>query len=247
MRNALIFSLLLIFGCSSKQTEQEIFYKELGPKKAKSFKLLMESYEHFLTLNFPQKTSVGARTSELLNQILKDSLNLTFDSLNAVRLLAEIEYSGLRQDIYLYQTEDYKSVYDMGQYLPEPEPGTIDLSEIEDDFEDIFPIDTIKLSEKQKLLNQKKEEELQEYIRTRPYPNENGLFLYSLSKSLNADKNVIAYCQLKRQGLDVSPAILADGYLNNLTEQDYESWQNMIPLAVDIYLFELLVKFGKKN
>lgn len=247
MRITLLLFFITLFGCSGRQTEQGLFYEELGSKKGRSFKLLIDSYEQFLESNYPDNKSLGERTTEFLNQILKDSLALTFDSINAVRLLAELEKSGLRQDIYLYQTENYDQVYDIDQFLPEQEPSEIELSEVDDDFEDIFPIDTFELSEEQKLLNQKREEELYEYIRTRPYPNENGLFLYSLSKSLQADTNFIAYCQLKRMGLDFSPALLASGYLNNLTETDYERWENKIPLAVDIYLFKLLVRFGKNK
>lgn len=247
MRITLILYLLILYGCSGKQTEQEIFYMELGPKKASSFKLLMDSYEQFLESNYPDKKSFGERTTEFLNQILKDSLPVTFDSLNAVRLLAELDKSGLRQDIYLYQKENYNQVYDIDQFLPEQEPSEIDLSEVHDDFEDIFPIDTIELSEEQKQLNLKREKNLDEYIRNRPYPNEKGLFLYGLSKSMRSDTNFIAYCQIKREGLDVSPTLIANGYLNNLTEADYERWENKIPLAVDIYLFELLVRYGKEN
>nr|MBI1231995.1 hypothetical protein [Cytophagales bacterium] len=209
--------------------------------------MLIDSYEQFLNSNYPAKKSLGERTTEFLNQILKDSLPVIFDSLNAVSLLAELEKSGLRQDIYLYQMENYNLVYDIDQFLPEQETSEIELFEVDDDFEAVFPTDTLELSEEQKLLNQKIEKKLEKYSVTRPYPNENGLFLYGLSKSLSANTNLVAYCQLKREGLLDSPSLLADGYLNTLTESEFEDWENKIPLAVDIYLFELLVRYGNTN
>jgi hypothetical protein len=55
MRITLLLFLITLLGCSGMQTEQGIFYEELGSKKASSFKLLIDSYEQFLEYNYPDK------------------------------------------------------------------------------------------------------------------------------------------------------------------------------------------------
>ena len=158
--------------------------------------------------------------------------------------MQELEESGLRKDIYLYQTENYEKEYSIEQFLPSRASSTIDLGVLDDDFEELATSGTKELTNEQKLLNKKRKEERDNFIKTRPYTNQNGLFLFALSKAMKADSSFTGYCESKYFGFDFSPTLIAHGYLDSLTEAEYSEWKNKIPLVIDFYLFHLLVKYG---
>ena len=73
-----IYSLVL-FSCFINQTEEDLFYNELGEAKAKSFRMLLSSYEQFLKTNFPDQKSFNERTTALLHQMREGKTPFKFD------------------------------------------------------------------------------------------------------------------------------------------------------------------------
>jgi len=237
-----IFSLILIGSCKSQPTEQEIFIAELGTKKAAALNALIDSFENFLVLNYPKQPTLNERTREFLTDILNNRPLKEFNQPNSNGILELLEKSGLRKDIYIYssEVESYTNDYQIEQYLPIYKVAPMDLTEINENFEEM--LGTIELSEEQILANEKREKRNIEYAKQRPNTNTKGLFLYALAKSMQSDSTTLPYLEFKMTGLDIIPQKLAARYLVNMSKKELEMWYNQIPLIIDIYYFNLLHK-----
>ncbi|WMN06907.1 hypothetical protein QYS48_34205 [Marivirga arenosa] len=234
-----ILLILLLFSCSQNHSEQQEFFSELGTEKTESFKTLTKNYKTFLDENFPSKSGIGEQSREFIKRMLERKEPLSFDSVNAILVLREFERSGLRKDIFLYIDESYNKAYNVEHFLPERGQKNIDLGPINENFEELFPIDSIKISKTQKQISQKRERELERnrYI----IPNENGLYNYALAKAFKSDTSLLAYCELRQSGL--SPALTTE--YAELPEAELKLWKNQIPLIVDFYYREMLWRYGK--
>lgn len=237
-----IFSLILIGSCKSQPTEQEIFIGELGTKKAEALNALSASFENFLVLNYPKEPTLDGRTKEFLTDILNNRPLGKFIQPNSNNVLESLEKSGLRKDIYIYssEVESYTNDYQIEQYLPKNKVASMDLSEVNENFEEM--LGTIELSEEQILANEKREKRNIEYSKQRPNTNTKGLFLYALAKSMQSDSTALPYVEFKMTGLDIIPQKLAASYLAKMTKTELGMWYNQIPLIIDIYYFNLLHK-----
>jgi hypothetical protein len=231
---------LLLFCCSEKSSKQR-FLTEIGPEKAESFKILTTSYIKFLDENFPNKSGLGEKSREFIKKMLNQDVSFSFDSLNSVLVLMELERTGLRKDIFLYDNESYQSTYNVKQLLPERRQNKVDLDEVDENFEDIFPIDSIELSKEQRQINLKREQELEEARKWRTYPNENGLYNYALAKAFQSDSSFLVYIELRHNGFSPS---LTTKYAE-LPEDELALWKNQMPLLVDFYLHGILWKYGR--
>ncbi len=244
-----IFLLILIGGCKSQRTEREIFINELGTKKTEALNALSDSFENFLLVNYPKQLTLGGRTREFLTDIQNNRPLEEFNQLNLKAVLEQLENSGLRKDIYIYgsEIESYTNDYQIEQYLPKNEVTQIDISEINENFEEMT--ETIELSDEQILANDEMEKRNIEYAKRRPNTNTKGLFLYALAKSMQADTAYLKYVDFKTTGLDIIPPILATNYLTHMSDEEMEKWHNRLPLIIDIYYFNLLqrqIEIGKK-
>ncbi|MGB3467478.1 MAG: hypothetical protein WBA74_19490 [Cyclobacteriaceae bacterium] len=233
IRIILLFSL---FSCSDQFSERQQFLNELGTEKSASFELLTDSYERFLNTNFPNKSGVVEQSREFVIQLIEDREPFNSDSLNAIQVLTELERTELRKDIFLFFGESYEPTYDVEQFLPVREQVNIDLSEVENDFENLPSSDTIELSEKQKLINLEREDKQEEARKWYTYSNESGLYNYALAKVFESDTSFLSYCEIRYYGL--SPALTPE-----LTE--LELWKNQLPLIVDFYFLAILRRYGK--
>lgn len=232
---------LSLFSCSGQPSERQQFLNELGNEKSESFEFLTDSYELFLKINYPNISRVGEQSREFMIQIIEDHEPFIFDSLNAIQVLTELERTGLRKDIYLYYGEIYKPTYDVEQFLPIVEPSNVDFSEVDDDFVDLLPLDSIEISKEQKQINLERERELIEERKWYTFPNENGLYNYALSKTFKSDTSFVTYCEVRYHGL--SPDLTTA--LSEISEHELELWQNQLPLMVDFYFHTILGKYGK--
>jgi hypothetical protein len=233
--------ILLLFSCTEKSSEQQQFFSKLDTEKAESFKILTNNYKKFLDENFPTKSGIGEQSREFIKRMLEHQVPLSFDSLNAIRVIIKLEQTRLRKDIFLYSDESYKSTYNVEQFLPERGQNNIDLGQVDENFEDIFPIDSITISEEQKRINLKRERELEETRKWYTAPNENGLYNYALAKAFKSDTSFLAYCELRQSGL--SPSLTTE--YAELPEAELELWKNQIPLIVDFYFHGILWRYGK--
>ena len=233
--------IFLLLGCSEKSTEKQQFFIELGTEKAESFKIFTTGYIKFLDENFSNKSGLGEKSREFIKQMLNQDVSFSFDSLNSVRVLMELERTGLRKDIFLYDNESYQLTYNVKQFISERRQNKIDLGEVDENFEDIFPIDSIELSKEQRQINLRREQELEEARKWRTYPNENGLYNYALAKAFQSDTSFLVYIETRQQGLSPS---LTNQYAE-LPEDELELWKNQIPLLVDFYLHGILWKYGR--
>jgi hypothetical protein len=234
--------LISLFNFSSQLSERQRFLNELGTEKSESFKLLNDSYELFLKTNFPNKSGLGEQSREFIIRIIEDREPFIFDSLIAIQVITEFERTGLRKDISLFYGESYKPTYDVEQFLPVREQSSnVNLSEVDDDFEDLIPLDTIELSEEQKLINLERERELEEARKWYTYPNKNGLYNYALAKTFKSDTSFLVYCELRHYGL--APALTTK--YSELPEHELKRWKNQVPLMVDYYFHAILGRYGK--
>ncbi len=242
------FLIIGFFNCQGQQ-QFETFLKELGNDKAENFLNLKTSFENSLASSYPSLKTLGERTQAFLNEYqwtihLERFYWQNSDSLKAIELLNELERSGLRKDIFLTSSEldDYEK-FNIEQFIPEPsEVGpTIDLGELEDDFEDILP--AYELTEDQKRANEERERKFQEYLRKRPNINSNGLFFYALGKSMQTDTIFMDYVKLITLEVEPSPSLMCSNYLNNFSLDELELWYNQIPLIIHFYYYDLLHRY----
>jgi hypothetical protein len=155
-----------------------------------------------------------------------------------------METSGLRRDIYIfeYEKESYPDIYNVEQFLPkEGDKPLTDSSELNNDFEEI--LEPTEISSEQKKINEEREKKFEAYLTKRPNFNKTGLFIYAYAKTVRANKDAIAYVELKATGLDLSPLLIANGFLKNQSDKDRELWHNKIPILIDIYYFDLIHKY----
>lgn len=117
--------LLTLFAGTNASYGQQEFLTELGPEKAESFQKLMDSYRSFLNTNFPSTSNLGEQTRKFMMGMVNEK-PLTYDSLDAIRVINSLEQSGLRKEICLYSGEIYDSTYNLRQFLTEEYVNEID-------------------------------------------------------------------------------------------------------------------------
>lgn len=231
---------------------QQEFLNELGTEKAESFNKLVNSYERFLQLNYPAIEGKGEQTRAFMLQLIQEDMPLKYDSLDAIGIITELEQSGLRKDIFLFEGEVYKLTYDIEQFFPETEIE-IDTSEIDDDFGDprfdYSKIDTsswevfharylAQLPPDERKREEEREKKRIERRKWSPNPNPRSLYHYSL---LRSDTLFVAYCLLRYDGL--TPAITQT--LLDFPTDDLENWQPQIVFVVDYYFGSILFRYRR--
>ncbi|MGI8892021.1 MAG: hypothetical protein ACR2GN_01040, partial [Bacteroidia bacterium] len=111
------FLFILCFSCSPKSSELEEFNKVLGEEKAKALDELIVTFQEFLDINYTEG-DLGEKTKEFL----MDNSNYKFpqwkfEKLSNKRILEKIEQSGLRKELYLYESENYEAEYNIADLL----------------------------------------------------------------------------------------------------------------------------------
>lgn len=249
MELAKIFTFILLFqliGCSQTNDKQRIFYGELGEEKEAALESLINSFHEFLKSNYPDKPTLGERTRAYLKEVLEMKRDWSYNQELYLDVLKQMEDSGLRRDIYIYNSEllDYPD-YNLKSFISNREDLRNDSTiEVETDFEDIIEID---LSEEEIKQIEEREKEQKERWNKTPHYNFNGLFICSMAIALHKDSTFQQYFELKDLTLELSPSLLAQGMSTNMNNDQLESWENQLIIISEIYYFDLLWNFEIKN
>ncbi|MEM8940317.1 MAG: hypothetical protein AAGC64_13335 [Bacteroidota bacterium] len=235
MRITRIHFFLTLLNLANLSFGQQEFLNELGPEKTESFEELVNSYERFLQLNYPTIEGKGERTRAFMQQLIDNKEPFKFDSLDAIQIISELDRTGLRKDIFLYEGETYEPTYEIERFFPEIEVKP-DTSEIDDDFNDenidYSKIDTsswetflakylAQLPPEERRREEEREKKRIERKKWSSNPNPNSLYHYALLKS---DTSFIAYCWLRYDGL--TPAISQT--LLDLLADELEHWKTQM-------------------
>ncbi|MEQ8471650.1 MAG: hypothetical protein RIC35_10705 [Marinoscillum sp.] len=221
---------------------QQEFLNELGTDKAESFNKLVNSYERFLQLNYPTIEGKGEQTRAFMLQLIQVNRTWKYDSLDAIDIIKDLEQSGFRKDIFLYEGEDYEPTYDVAQFFPETEVQ-IDTFEIDDDFgidglDEYLQLVTVEPTEEQRKIKEERDLKREEN-RIRPFENNpNGFYHYALLKS---DTSLSVYCRIRYYR--ITPAITQT--LLGFPTNKLEDWRVQLPLVVDYYFGNILFRYGK--
>ncbi|MCC5937539.1 MAG: hypothetical protein JJU34_09665 [Lunatimonas sp.] len=224
-----------------QQVDRGIFDATLGTEKAHTYSMLEGSFEQFLILNYPNEKSISKKIKSYLMDIQDQNFNWTFDSNLSSITLQQLESSGLRKDIMLYKNETYKEKFPFEYYIKEKKTSTEESEEVEinEDFEDIIEIPLISIKEEKRL---RKEGIKRQKIRDKfPQPNKDGLFYYALAKANKENEDILAYVSgITRYENRPSPSLIAYGFIENLTEEEFIEWENKLLVIVEIYLSSLI-------
>jgi len=239
-----LFLILLFFSISRwtycQQVDRDVFESTLGKEKAHAYAMLEDSFEEFLNLNYPNKHSLSEMVKCYLADIKNQNVNWTVnDSLN-ISTLDQLEKSGLRKDILLYNNESYKERFDFGNYLnKDTSTVEIEIGEIDEDFEEV---EEIPLTDRKVEKQFRKEELERRKIRDKfPKPNRNGLFYYALVKAQSNNEEVKLYASLiTKYGEGPSPSLIAGAFLENFSGNELIKWENRLIIIVEIYLKSLI-------
>ncbi|MEO9870872.1 hypothetical protein [Ekhidna sp.] len=250
MRSIRTFILLTLLGLTNVSIGQQEFLNELGTEKAESFRKLIDSYQRFLSLNYPNASSLGEQTRSFMMQMVNGEKPLNYDSLDAINVISSLEQSGLRKEIYLYNEEEYEGNYELREFLSEVEADEIDES-IAFDNREIIVNDSLKkkwdaifqerfeqLSPEQKKIEEELEKRRKERKIWGSTPTPKGLFHYTLLKT---DTSFYAYCLIR--SMDNSPAITPA--LTELSNDELELWNIQIIFMIDYYLRDILFRYRR--
>lgn len=182
--------------------------------------------------------------------LIQDEKPLKFDSLGAIDIIEELEESGLRKDIYLFEGEEYEPTYDVVQFFPELEVKP-DSSEIDDEYVnfDLSLIDTsswetfhtrhsTQLRPEERKREEEREQRRIERKKWSPNSNPSSLYHYALLKS---DSSFVEYCWLRYDGL--TPAITQT--LTDFPADELENWKIQLVFVVDYYFSNILFRYRK--
>jgi hypothetical protein len=236
---------ILIFSFSQltigQKVDREIFDATLGTEKAHTYSMLEGSFEQFLIFNYPNEKSLSKKMKSYLLDIQDQNFNLIFDSNLNSKTLKQLESSGLRKDILLYKNETYNERFPFEDYIKEKKPSKEESEEVEtiEDFEDIIEIPSTSRKEEKRL--RKEEMEHQKNRDKFPQPNKDGLFYYALAKAKKDNEDILAYVSgITKYEIRPSPSLIASGFIENLTEEEFNEWENKLLVIVEIYLSSLI-------
>lgn len=229
MRTTLTTLIALIFigfSASAQQTAKndiEGFNKFLGKEKANALNAAEKSFEQFLLTNYANHNSFAERTKAFLKQLSRhnkpDSL-WALDTEKNSRIIESFETTGLRKEIWLYGYEEYSPKNNIYELLPPEEKDTSnisDLGELEIDLieEELIPISKVDPAELAK-----RDREREERMKNSLHANAYGEFLYGLAKFTPNDSLIQGYVKVKVTENDISPGVIAGGFLEYYTNLD---------------------------
>lgn len=241
MRFYLIILIFFYSQCAySQQAEREVFDTVLGKEKAAAYSMLEKSFDDFLQSNYQNENTVSERLNSYLTDIKDQNINWKFGDSLSKSTLVQLEESGLRKDILLYESEHYEERFDFENYLKSDSSTVlIDIATFDNDFEDI--IETPAKSEQEEQQFEKDEKERQKIRDKFPQPNKNGRFYYALAKSQSKDEDIDAYVLLiTKYDLRPSQSLIASGFLEHLSDVELANWENMLLVIIEIYLSSLI-------
>jgi hypothetical protein len=195
-----LFILIGVFGCKTESTKYskqfELFKKEFPDSQAVVLDKIVQSYNAFLSTNYPNQKSIGARTESYLlslesnNNIMLFDTSWIFETIKNIEILKQLEDSGLRKEFYLWGYErDINPYREMYQNW------------LSDSIERVNPISSI--SEYDYLMH------IQEFDSAQ-FINTESKFVRAFKKYLN-NPNMNTYFKAFYEEDNMSPSVLAVG------------------------------------
>lgn len=224
--------LILLNSClqEAKSTANIMCFEEtLGPQKADALNKLSNSFDSFLSLNYPKSTNASRQFLLDIQAVLRKSKSIhdwDFRNLELDEIIGAVEGSGLRSEIWLFEDEEYTPIH-----LGDDFEDSLYL-EIEDEIVPITPRneDTLKVNH---------EESERNYWSF----NRSGLYLYALNKCAQTDTLVQDYVNAKELAGDISPFIMVDSYLNNFS--DYSDYFIKRLILIEFYYGIIITEHNK--
>jgi hypothetical protein len=257
MKKILTFILTIVIFCccqNKKNDELNQFRKFLGKQESKAFDNLVKSYEIFLSKNMIGDTE-GEKTYNFLNYFISEENintkpNWIYETKKNREIIHQMDISGIRQEIYLYQNEKYKLKFDIKEFIPiEKDTFGIITEEdwkklIEEEIEiDLLDSISKKLIEERIEINRIENEKA---FASHPYFNIEGKFLYGLAKHNAGDSIVFNYAKSKYKVGDIANIVIASFLLENNTKKEFEKKMRKYIIVADLYM-PLVIQNLKKE
>lgn len=219
----LLASVVVACTPASRHSEEkglEAFNETLGVEKSKALDETVDSFEEFLTVNYPNQKTYSERVFSFLLELdsacndgifYAQDMSWTLNSDNDKRVVDLFENSGLRREIWLFGYEEYYPKNDISEFLDSnifySSPDTFYPATIQSDFElmeeaeyfskmEGYNYDTLLMS-----LNLKRERR-----KNSLYNNEFGDFIYGLIKHSDDSSWTKSFAMAQIQ-MSVSPCV----------------------------------------
>lgn len=133
MRNCVIIIFIAGFSFGSKAQCIEDWGKFnafIGPQDSAMLSVLNHSFDTILQSEYPDISDFEDRIRIFLKNFVKDDFPPRFysDTASFKKLKNQLESSGFRKDIYVYDEENYEQNFDLNEFIPErdePEPTEV--------------------------------------------------------------------------------------------------------------------------
>lgn len=229
MKNTLVTIIVLVIaGCSTsghRTSKNDIrgFNEFLGEEKTAAMNTAVESFEHFLLINYSTYKSHASRAKAFLEQICNtsgpDSSWVLTTEAN-VKIIEAFETTGLRKEIWLYISEEYLPKNNINELFPIKQQDTV--TEIELGELDLELIEGLKVPFANMNMAEivQPEKEKEEWIKKPFNSNLYGEFFYGLAKFAPNDSLTQEYVEVKAIAGDISHVIIAAAFLQQNTNFD---------------------------
>lgn len=231
---SIIWSLLmtLMICCTSEHREIEIFSSELGDEKMEALNGLIASYDQFLLEKYPELPKLSEKSTQFLLDVYRNKAISLKEIPGIDKVLLKMELSGLRKDIYIYESEkDSYPGYPVDQLIPIEYPEESMLLSQNLYHPAFIPV----------ILDNEPENPKEEDHSLSLKFNKKGLFMYALAKCKQDDEKYMGYIETKYKVSETHPSLLALKHLKQLSGQTH-TWFQKLPFIIDIYYKMLLTQ-----
>jgi hypothetical protein len=252
----IILTIVIFCCCQNKKNEEFIQFRIfLGKQESKALDNLVKSYEIFLSKNMIGDTE-GEKTHNFLNYfVFEENINTLpnwiYETKKNREIIHQMDISGIRQEIYLYNNENYKLKFDIKEFIPiEKDTFVSSITEedwkklLEEETEINFPDSISKKIIEERIEVERIENEIA--FASHPYFNIEGKFLYGLAKHNAGDSLVFNYAKSKYKVDDIANIVIASFLLENSTNKEFEKKMRKYIIVADLYM-PLVIQNLKKE
>lgn len=199
MKTFYLFIILILGSWANPTTKLQNFNEAMGKEQAEAYNAIVESFEEFLALNFPNQKTLSLRNQAFLNFYENQNIDslphwILPDHPEEVRLLFDMH--NLRKEFRLWPNEKYKADHYSNAQLGD------DILDNES-FDEIINIPIIG----------RDGNEIQNPIPqdSSTHFNKAGKYIFALNKCPDQDSLVETYLDIKMTVGDISPNLMARG------------------------------------
>ena len=253
-----ILTTIALFGCGEVQkdlskNDLKGLNDFLGEQKTGALNTLIQSFDNFLQLNYPQFEKGNARIQQYLldhdkaNLYYPDSLpKWKFDHKDISSTLEQLEISGMRKEICIYGYEKPGNTYSLDGFFADPfaDIDTNDLGSliIEDLEEEIIPI---WYGDMDSTEWQRRIEESERRLDSLLFTNIRGQLLYGLAKFSPNDTTIQRFLEVTNMLGGLPEITMAETRLGQ--EMNFEEPFFKRLIVADTYYFIINAENKKKQ